>query len=352
MLFILLFFLCYCKPITAFPFLPDLPTSIDQNWKPKGWRKSQYNWSGLCVSGHDQSPIDLILGNAEVTYNGELQFNNYENTGPISVERRKRSSKIKGFAKWDKPPFFTGYNSSEKYLLSQLHFHLNSEHTFNGLHYPLELHLVHHREGSERKKGLPSAVSVVAVPFLIADKDLDKIENLLIVESENSSDSSEPVPFSPSVLLPTDRTTYFTYTGSLTTPPCTEGVTWIVFSEPKLISAKQLESLVGSVNRPSVGTARPEQPRYERKLYLNKSGQGPTVSNNGISYGVIVIVLLCVGLLLGIPLLILCVMSRRSKQQKSNKTSPTLNSGLPYMAQPNGGDKEMPVNRLKFLLYS
>ncbi|KAK5977230.1 Carbonate dehydratase eukaryotic-type [Trichostrongylus colubriformis] len=333
MLLISLLFLCSRNiPTSAVLFLPDLLPPINQNWKPQAWRQSEYHWSGLCVNGRDQSPIDLVLGDAEVTYNGELQFNNYENTGPISVDNRRRPGKIKGFLTWDEPPFFTGYNSSEKYFLRQLHFHWNSEHTFNGLHYPLELHLVHYREGFEAKKGhLPSAVSVVAVPFLVSEKELDGIEDLLTAAS--GLRSFEPVPlFSPSVLLPNDRTTYFTYTGSLTTPPCTEGVTWIVFPEPKLISAKQLESLVGNVDRPSVGIARPVQPRNGRNLYLNKSRRG--LSNNGIFHEVIVIVLLCVGLLLVPPLFILWVIRQRSMLQDASKTSLSYNSSPLNMALP------------------
>ncbi|PIO66832.1 carbonate dehydratase, eukaryotic-type [Teladorsagia circumcincta] len=106
-----------------------------------------------------------------------------------------------------------------------------------------ELHLVHFREGFKPKNDdRPSGVAVIAVVFLVGEQELEGIEDLLTAANSFSS---------------------------LTTPPCTEGVTWFVFSEPKLISSKQLASLVGHEERPFVASARPVQPKNGRKLFLN-----------------------------------------------------------------------------------
>ncbi|VDO85439.1 unnamed protein product [Haemonchus placei] len=203
---------------------------------------------------------------AEITYNEELEFHNYQNSGPVIVDNRGHSGHIKGFLTWDEPPYFTGGggNSSGKYFLRQLHFHWNSEHTFNGLRYPLELHLVHFREGFKPNVyDIPSSISVVAVPFLIVEERLAGIDDLLT--AINSFGAIEPVTsFNPSVLLPNDRITYYKYTGSLTTPPCSEDVTWFVFPEPKLISAKQVKDVRGiGVKRYLFRTNLSDQKQFE-----------------------------------------------------------------------------------------
>ena len=64
-------------------------------------------------------------------------------------------------------------------------------------------------------------------------------------------------------LLPSDRHAY-RYQGSLTTPPCSEGVTWIVFSEPHQLSKQQIDDFVAIVN----GNNRPVQPLGERKVQI------------------------------------------------------------------------------------
>ncbi|KIH55747.1 carbonate dehydratase, eukaryotic-type [Ancylostoma duodenale] len=236
------------------------------------WRyDDQSHWTGTCTEGRSQSPVDLVLGEAEVVNFDSVKFNNYHLTGAVDVDN---SVTVNGFLAWEQPPSITGGNLDTTYFLQQLHFHWNSEHTFNGLHYDAELHLVHisDKYDPSLNMSLSGNVAVVAVPFQTGDPEaaLDGIENLFV--EENSTDPSEKISFSPSVLLPTDTKTFYRYSGSLTTPPCTEGVTWTILAEPVLLTADQLASLRGAQSQDDaddVHNSRKIQSMNGRKLYLN-----------------------------------------------------------------------------------
>lgn len=146
------------------------------------------------------------------------------------------------------------------YYLKQFDFHAPNEHTLNGKTYPLELQLVHKNQHGD--------IAIVAVMFDV-DEPNQAIQNLW--ESFPAmEDSSMPI-FSPvniNQLLP-DNKTYWRYRGSLTTPPCTEGVTWAVLKTPVALSAEQLDKFhytVGPANN------RPLQPLNERKITESYSG--------------------------------------------------------------------------------
>ena len=146
------------------------------------------------------------------------------------------------------------------YYLKQFEFHAPSEHALNGKTYPLELQLLHKNQSGD--------IAIVAVMFDVGEPN-QAIQNLW--ESFPAmEDSSMPI-FSPvniNQLLP-DNKTYWRYRGSLTTPPCTEGVTWSVLKTPVALSAEQLDKfhyIVGPANN------RPLQPLNERKITDSYSG--------------------------------------------------------------------------------
>lgn len=146
------------------------------------------------------------------------------------------------------------------YYLKQLDFHAPAEHTLNGKTYPLELQLVHKNHHGD--------IAIVAVMFDVGEPN-QAIQNLW--ESFPAmKDSSMPL-FSPvdiNQLLP-DNKAYWLYSGSLTTPPCTEGVSWVVLKKPVALSAEQLDKfryIVGPANN------RPTQPLNQRKITDSNSG--------------------------------------------------------------------------------
>lgn len=138
--------------------------------------------------------------------------------------------------------------------LLQYHFHAPSENRINGKSYPLEAHFVH----SDRDGNLV----VIALMFEegAENKSLTKVwEHLPQREGDRLA---LPAVISAGELLPQQHD-YYRYDGSLTTPPCTEGVRWLVMKEPVSASKKQIEALVRVMPHPN---NRPVQPANAREV--------------------------------------------------------------------------------------
>lgn len=138
--------------------------------------------------------------------------------------------------------------AGKRYELQQLHFHHPSEETINGQRYDMVVHLVH--------KSSDGQFAVVAV--LIKEG----APNPLISTLWGHLPSQKDEPFASSAitvqaleLIPAKHT-YYTYTGSLTTPPCTEGITWFVMDTPMTLSKAQIDKFAALYPY----DARPTQP--------------------------------------------------------------------------------------------
>lgn len=186
-----------------------------------------------------QSPIDLPTGGDATSGPLTLSYSEAEgqliDTGhAVQVDHNGGTLTVNG----------TTYN------LVQFHFHTPSEHTVDGTAYPAEVHLVHAADdgtlaviGSFIEEG---AANEALGPFW------DDLESLPDAPIES---------FDASALLPENRT-YYTYDGSLTTPPCSEVVTWIVMQSPITMSADQLDALRNVHD----DNARPVQPIGDRSV--------------------------------------------------------------------------------------
>jgi carbonic anhydrase len=121
-----------------------------------------------------------------------------------------------------------------RYDLKQIHFHEAAEHTLNGVRYPLEMHMVHVNADNE--------IAVFAIMAMEGEpsEPFNFLEKYLPLEIGETKVIDEY--FDLNLNLPASRD-YYTYKGSLTTPPCTEGVTWIVFKEPITVSLQQVKEL-------------------------------------------------------------------------------------------------------------
>ncbi|XP_017771112.1 PREDICTED: carbonic anhydrase [Nicrophorus vespilloides] len=139
-----------------------------------------------------------------------------------------------------------------KYMLEQFHCHWGasdeegSEHTVQGKKYSGELHLVHwntkYSSFAEAAKH-PDGLCVLGV-FIKPGKpnnDIAKIVSKFNLIQHKSCNAKISTPMDPSNFLPKDSG-YWTYMGSLTTPPCSECVIWIVFQEPIEVSHEQLKA--------------------------------------------------------------------------------------------------------------
>ena len=139
------------------------------------------------------------------------------------------------------------------YTLVQFHFHTPSEETVAGQAYPMVAHLVH-RSAEGRL-----AVIGVLLREGRAHPALDAVFDNLPVRA--GAHTTLPAAFDVSALLPAERG-YWRYTGSLTTPPCSEGVRWHVLKTPVEVSKAQIDAL--RARYPA--NARPVQPLNGRVI--------------------------------------------------------------------------------------
>jgi carbonic anhydrase len=143
----------------------------------------------------------------------------------------------------------------KSYALQQFHFHTPSEHLLNGVTYPMELHLVHAEQGH------PEHLLVVGV--LIEEGAmspwLDTLLGDVPAQAGEHVDRDARLDIA-SLLKPGSG--YYHYEGSLTTPPYSETVTWLVLDQPRAASAEQIEAL----NRIEGNNARHIQARNARPI--------------------------------------------------------------------------------------
>ena len=142
------------------------------------------------------------------------------------------------------------FHDKKKYALQQLHMHTPSEHTINGKRYPLELHYVHSNKAGE--------LAVFGVLFK-EGKFNRELQYILDAAEDKCHTVVDLLKLSGAKLA--DRCIL---NGSLTTPPCTEGVRWVVSTKIEEASRKQIEQyskLVGGSDN-----ARPVQPLNGRNV--------------------------------------------------------------------------------------
>lgn len=178
-------------------------------------------WEETCATGREQSPVDLVgatgrdlpdLGfayrpaPATVVDNGHTVQATFEGAGSLEL-------------------------GGETFELRQLHFHSPSEHLIDSTSYAAEVHLVH--------ESADGRLAVVAV--LVEEGSANQVVTTLLdlMPAEGAESVAADGPVDPAGVLPADRRA-FRYDGSLTTPPCTEGVAWSVLAEPITWSAGQL----------------------------------------------------------------------------------------------------------------
>ena len=208
---------------------------------PDAWAKLSAEFA-TCSKGRRQSPIDLVdaelspltLEQVKFEY-APAAFQVVHNGHTIEVRPSIENQIVA---------------RSKKYKLLQFHFHHPSEERFNGKGFALGAHFVHRSEDGE--------LAVVTVLFEegAANPELQRLWDYMPLDANDSMRSAEGVTFNPVSMLPADRAKYLQYIGSLTTPPCTEGVVWIVLRQPVTASPEQI-----ALFRKMVGTnARPVQP--------------------------------------------------------------------------------------------
>jgi len=230
-----------------------LASSHSTHWGYTG-HEGPSNWGDLdskytmCKVGSSQSPIDITKkvavktdSLAKINFNYVTDASTILNNGhTIQVNVKDGSSiEIDGI----------------KFTLKQFHFHTPSENKIDGKHFPLEAHFVHASKDGK--------LAVVALMFEDSkeNKILKKLWNKMphkVGESVKCGLNVEKI----NELLPKNKD-YYRFNGSLTTPPCSEGVRWMVLKNYSTISKEQVEEFLDVIHHEN---NRPIQPINARKV--------------------------------------------------------------------------------------
>lgn len=221
---------------------PAAATEWSYEHGTEGWSALDPAFSA-CSAGNQQSPIDVIPGRATTANLSALSFNYSTNTAfPIEHLGHTVQANL--------PAGNTLSIGGKVYQLVQFHVHTPSENFLNGEQYPLELHLVH--------RAADNSLAVVGVFFDegAADNQLQKIVSVL---PDEEGEHGNVAAFNLRALVPSGR--IYRFKGSLTTPPCSEGVSWHVVATAKTASLQQLAAFTALFSGPQFpgGNRRPVQ---------------------------------------------------------------------------------------------
>jgi carbonic anhydrase len=212
---------------------------------PDKWGSLEHDYSS-CALGKTQSPIDIRDADAHKATVPPIDF--AYKPSPLTIVDNGHTIQV-NYA----PGSFITVDG-HRYQLVQFHFHKPSEEQINDKSYDMVAHLVH--RDSEGK------LAVVAV-LLEKGSPSPLVETLWshLPKEKNKETVVDSVNIDIAKLLPEKRG-YYTYTGSLTTPPCTEGVTWFVLQHPTSVSAGEIARF-GAIYPMD---ARPVQPLNGREV--------------------------------------------------------------------------------------
>ncbi|HTB95848.1 MAG TPA: carbonic anhydrase family protein [Terracidiphilus sp.] len=225
------------------------------NWDYQG-KNGPLNWGKLdpaykaCGSGHEQSPIDIrgahlnkALPPVEFHYiAGSVTL---ENTGRTIIAHVRPGSYIVA--------------DGVRYDLQQFHFHHPGEEAVKGRLTDMDVHLVHKSDDGK--------IAVIAIRFAMDRGEPDAVLAALWPHLPKKAGDTVKMEemIDPAAFLPADRG-YWTYIGSLTAPPCTEGVRWYVYEDTLSMSLSQLRAIAAlfPIN------SRPLQDAHGRRIEANE----------------------------------------------------------------------------------
>ncbi|KAL2502705.1 Alpha carbonic anhydrase 7 [Forsythia ovata] len=183
---------------------------------PEKWGELKPEWAA-CKNGKMQSPIDL--SNARVKFISQPEIRNYK---PSNATLKNTGFEIS--VNWNNDTGSIFINGTE-YLLQQVHWHTPSEHTIKGKRYDMELHMVH----ESFDLNVQNRTTVIGVLYKIdrPDEFLSKLNKSISSLIGKKGEERELGIIDPNDIQ-AESQSYYRYMGSLTTPPCNEGVIWSV----------------------------------------------------------------------------------------------------------------------------
>ncbi|KAF7148787.1 hypothetical protein RHSIM_Rhsim03G0029300 [Rhododendron simsii] len=198
---------------------------------PKKWGQINPLWQ-VCEKGKLQSPIDFLDQRVQVVRDlGEL--NRDYNPAHATIKNRGHDVTVR----WKEDAGKIIINGTHFKLL-RCHWHSPSEHTFNGTRYNLELHVIHMSSNG--------TIAVIGITYKYGPPDpfLAKLSSYMSSIGKEEKDIG--------IVNPDDikfgSRKYYRYIGSLTTPPCTEGVIWTIVEKVRTVSREQVQALRDAVD--------------------------------------------------------------------------------------------------------
>lgn len=232
--------------------------------------------------GKYQSPIDIDEHHVSRVHLPPIRYEGFETPPETSTITNNGHTVLLKF-NMSEPAMISGGPLKGRYVFSQLHFHwgqndsVGSEDLINNHSYPMELHMVFYKRqyGSPEQAQLHSdGLVVLAFFYEVMPSDnavySEMVDYLPHIETPHTKFGLRR-QLTLASLIPCARSHYFTYHGSLTTPPCLEVVTWIDFKHPIRLSHAQLESFRRLRTQHGFLThnARPVQPLGGRNVWYN-----------------------------------------------------------------------------------
>jgi len=200
-----------------------------------------------CETGDRQSPINITM-----THHGEHQQNLVFHYQTSQLHEMNNGHTIQ-------VSHSSGCRvdlNDRKYQLRQFHFHTPSEHHIEGKAFPMEMHLVHQDDRGQ---------TLVIAAMLTVEKHIPVLSKLWTwLPEQIGKEISVPLDLRLGDILP-HNTRHFSYDGSLTTPPCTEGIRWIVLEEPITVAQEDIDQFMHIIGP----NARPIQPDNNRPILEN-----------------------------------------------------------------------------------
>ncbi|KRX23917.1 Carbonic anhydrase 1, partial [Trichinella nelsoni] len=281
-------------------------------WDYDGIHTGPANWSRIAsplCAGKQQSPIQIWPNDMKIALVprdlSPFDFHNLDNLITDAViENNGHSVQVSIPEKFNIT--VKGGPLEYEYQLRQFHFHwaavndLGSEHTIGSSHYPLEAHFVHTCEVPiNGSSSFASRIAVLAVFFeLVSDPSVPQTTPLSSFASYIKQCTFKndrhilKEDFEIQNFYPADPNSYMFYKGSLTTPPCTEDVSWVLFTHPMPVTIDELNSFRElHANRRREGEKwlqrnfRPTQPLYGRQvLFVQQDLHSYKKSNDATTY--------------------------------------------------------------------
>lgn len=249
--------------LSAVAALAALLPAVSQSAEPAHGAHWSYSgpagpakWAGVdekfatCAIGHTQSPIDIRTADVQAAALPAIKFD-YQ-PSPLEIIDNGHTVQV------NIAPGSAITVGDKRYELLQFHFHKPSEERVNGKAYALVAHFVHKSEAGE--------LAVVAV--LMEKGEKRPLIQAVFDNLPRVKQTPQRVPgisIDLNALLPENRS-YYSFTGSLTTPPCSEGVSWFVMKTPVPVSAEQITRF----GKAYAMNARPVQPLNGRLVQVSQ----------------------------------------------------------------------------------